>query len=191
MLALRCHCVFGVSIFSITTLCGSALAQPQRLYAWPGTTPFNGQYVLDASYGGGAEAYAWGVVIHTDGVLDGWGDNRWGQLGYAPPQPTAPCIATSSSCKLPYVGDPAYTPRVRKVGAGYDHNLGLSDDPNLVNQHGLIGWGRADRHQCEVPMWDAAGNPKHPWDGDHAIPASAKVVKISVGEFINIVLFDN
>ncbi len=177
--------------------CGSAFAQPQKLYVWPdydNSVPLNGQNVLDASVGGGPAAFKWGIVVKTDGSLAHWGNNWYGQSGsFTGAYQHAPCDgANQGLCTLPRVGgNPGYVPKMRKVSAGWDHNLGLSDDPLLWASAGLIGWGVNNWGQGSSPNWwyfeDGVLKKTTPWNIDF----NAKVVEISAGEYINIVRFDN
>lgn len=177
---------------SITTIlanaAGAVNAQPRQLYVWP-SSPLHGRAVLDASVGGGPAA-AFTIIINPDRTLDGAGSNGWGQLGFVPEAYQFPCDETPSLCRLPRVGTPPheYTPPFRKVSAGWDHVLGLSDDPHLANSRGLIAWGlNATYNHCDIPMWNASGQAQAPRN----IAPTAKVAKISAGEYINVVLFDN
>lgn len=172
----------------LTYCAGEAIAQPRQLYVWPGS-PLHGRTVLDASVGGGPAA-AFTIIINPDRTLEGAGANGWGQLGFAPQAYQFPCDETPSLCRLPLVGTPpnVYTPPFRKVSADWDHVLGLSDDPHPTNSRGLIAWGlNATYNHCDIPMWDASGQAQEPWN----IAPTAKVAKISAGEYINVVLFDN
>jgi hypothetical protein len=169
-----------------------AQAQPRKLYVWP-TSPIHGTTVLDASFGGGPGDFSFGVYINTDRMPRGIGLNQWGQLGYEPAgQFSPPCVDEPWKCRvLPIFGGmpPNFTTwTVRNVSAAWDHTLALSDHPGLAFSRGLVGWGRNDFGQCDVPMFDATtGAPTGPW----LIEGTAVVSKISAGEYVNIVLFNN
>lgn len=169
---------------------GTAVGQPQKLYIWGfGNLSSPSSDVIDASLGGGAENFTWGVYLDSSRVLHGIGNNQWGQHGYKPsPDYSSPCNQGNHPeyCYLPELVN-GVIPGLRRVSAGWDHNLGLSDDSIYWRTRGLIGWGKNEKGQCVAPMWDSNGNPVGPWN----IDANAKVTDISAGEFVNIVLFDN
>lgn len=177
-----------------------ANAQQRKLYIWPRpdagspAAAFDGAAVAAASIGGGTSPSGqFGVVVTTNGDLTGFGASRWGQLGSIPPGGyRAPCDDHPEWCKLPLVGPaPGYRPIIYELSSGWDHTLGLSSDPYLASKHGLIGWGYndpANGQACDIPnLWNAALPADEPW----GIDPTARITKISAGEYINIVLFGN
>lgn len=174
--------------------------------------------VLDISIGGGTADFApFGVLIRGDlnsfgepglnyGVLVGWGGNKFGlqgtlwglqggpnpncaDCGYVTPELAKPCCyPTNSPCRAhpeKCMPPPQSMPKLRKISAGWTHVLALAMDPNQVpaTRRGLIAWGENDQGRpCDIP--DFSGEP-------YNIEVEAKVVDISAGEYVNIVLFDN
>jgi hypothetical protein len=188
-----------------------ALAQPHKLLFWgpPGssTHPWHGRNVIAASAGGGtgATSGAFTLIVNLNGDLEVNGNNGFGQYGYAPGYPAQtftqfPCDLNPTYCKtLPvFTPPPNFTTyKFRQISAGWDHALGLSDDPALASTKGLVAWGGNDpqyNRPCDIPnLWHpgVGSPPVYPEDAPWGINPDAKVVKICAGEFINAVLFDN
>ncbi|MFN0132983.1 MAG: hypothetical protein ACKVW3_10725 [Phycisphaerales bacterium] len=174
------------SVFVIPALASTACAQPTLLYMWPSEPPpMSVARVIDVSPGYGAN-----LDVREGGTLLAWGQNNSsGQQGFLPGPfppngnnypPTSACAANPLECVAP----PVQMPLLRRASVGFDHTLALVMDPASYPAYpfGLLGWGHSNYGQAEIPNLTGV-----PW----LIEPTAKVADLQVGEYINIVLFDN